>query len=325
MGSSGIHKNKPDGTAIMGEHRTSAFVVGAGNANTRGDNSMTNRFMISVAAAALIAGTGFANAQGTGTSREAPSAGSTVQQSAPSEHGNSAAPSNRNAAEPRGPSSGMKATQSEEKSPGAAKNQRTEDQGMQGQKSKSMSSESEGAKGGKDMKAEGREGRKDMKAEGHEGRKDMKAEGHEGRKDMKAEGREGGKDMKAEGREGRPGNTNAETKGGVDSKSQTTTQSQTNQSQTTGQAGGGAKLSTEQRTKITTVIKEQHVQPVTNVNFSISVGTRVPRGGGVTFHPLPAEIVTVYPQWRGYEYILVRDQILVIDPRTGEIVDVIDT
>src|SRR6266576_3617043 len=249
---------------------------------------MTNRFMISVAAAALIAGTGFANAQ----SREAPSAGSTVQQSAPSEHGNSAAPSNRNAAEPRGPSSGMKATQSEEKSPGATKNQRTEDQGMQGQKSKSMSSESEGAKGGKDMKAEGREGRKDMKAEG---------------------------------REGRPGNTNAETKGGVDSKSQTTTQSQTNQSQTTGQAGGGAKLSTEQRTKITTVIKEQHVQPVTNVNFSISVGTRVPRGEGVTFLPLPAEIVTVYPQWRGYEYILVRDQILVIDTRTGEIVDVIDT
>src|SRR5882757_6112973 len=280
MGSCGIHKNKPDGTAIMGEHRTSAFVVGAGNANTRGDNSMTNRFMISVAAAALIAGTGFANAQGTGTSREAPSAGSTVQQSAPSEHGNSAAPSNRNAAEPRGPSSGMKATQSDEKSPGAAKNQRTEDQGMQGQKSKSMSSESEGAKGGKDMKAEGREGRK--------------------------------------------GSTNAETKGGVDSKSQTTTQSQTNQSQTTGQAGGGAKLSTEQRTKITTVIKEQHVQPVTNVNFSISVGTRVPRSG-ITFHALPAEIVTVYPQWRGYEYILVRDQILVIDPRTGEIVDVIDT
>ena len=32
---------------------------------------MTNRFMISVAAIALIAGTGFANAQGTGTSHEA--------------------------------------------------------------------------------------------------------------------------------------------------------------------------------------------------------------------------------------------------------------
>jgi hypothetical protein len=32
--SPGIHKNKPDGTAIMREHRTSPFVVGAGNANT---------------------------------------------------------------------------------------------------------------------------------------------------------------------------------------------------------------------------------------------------------------------------------------------------
>ena len=32
---------------------------------------MTNRFLISVAAAALIAGTGFANAQGAGMGREA--------------------------------------------------------------------------------------------------------------------------------------------------------------------------------------------------------------------------------------------------------------
>ena len=32
---------------------------------------MTNRFLISAAVAALIAGTGFANAQGTGTSGEA--------------------------------------------------------------------------------------------------------------------------------------------------------------------------------------------------------------------------------------------------------------
>ena len=41
---------------------------------------MTNRFLISVAAAALIAGTGLANAQGAGPG----SAGSTAQQSAPS-------------------------------------------------------------------------------------------------------------------------------------------------------------------------------------------------------------------------------------------------
>ena len=258
---------------------------------------MTNRFMISVAAAALIAGTGFANAQG--TSREAPSAGSTVQQSAPSSDRNapSAAPMNRDSTPnakgaDKGADKGMKATQFDEKmQPGATKNQRAQDDMKPGMK---------GEKAAQDNNMKG-EKSKGMSSETHE-------KGAAG-KDMKAEGREDRNGMKAEGRDGK----NADSKGAADSKTQTT-----------GQAGAGAKLSTEQRTKITTVIKEQHVQPVTNVNFSISVGTRVPRSG-VTFHPLPAEIVTFYPQWRGYEYILVRDQILVIDPRTGEIVDVIDT
>ena len=116
-----------------------------------------------------------------------------------------------------------------------------------------MSSENEKAKGGsKDMKAEGRENHNGMKAEGREDHNNMKAEGREDRNGKKAEGREDRSNMKAEGREG-------------------------SESKTVGQAGAGAKLSTEQRTKITTVIREQHVAPVTNVNFSISVGTRVPR------------------------------------------------
>jgi hypothetical protein len=260
---------------------------------------MNNRFMISVAALALIAGTGFANAQGTGTSREGSSAGSTVQQSAPSSGpsaaGSSAGQMSHESTESKSPDatkspsgmkatqsetkspSGMKSTQSEQKSPSATKNDRAEDM----QKSKSMSSDNDSAKGGA---------------------KDMKAEGSEDRNGS----------MKAEGREDRNGNMKAETKG-------TETRSQT----TTGQAGAGAKLSTEQRTKITTVIRDQHIAPVNNVNFSISVGTRVPRE--VSFHALPTEIVTVYPEWRGYEYILVRDQILVINPRTLEIVDIIDT
>ncbi len=268
---------------------------------------MTNRFMMSVAAAALIAGTGFANAQGTGMGREAPSAGSTAQQSAPpSEHAApSAAPAARDAAEPTKPSSGMKATQSEqptkpapgakatqsEQPPAAAKNQRAQDDikaapkgersardnDMKGEKPKSMSSENDNAKGAKDIKAEGREDRTGTKAEGREDRK---------------------------------GNMNAETKGAE------------GRSQTIGQAGAGAKLSTEQRTKISTVIKEQNIRPVTNVNFAISVGTRVPRE--VSFHPLPVEIVNIYPNWRGYEMFLVNDQIIVVNPRTLEIVAVLD-
>jgi Protein of unknown function (DUF1236) len=254
---------------------------------------MSNRFMISVAAIALIAGAGAANAQGTGAKSE--SGGAAMQHSAPS--GTAATPADRGSAQPSGASSDTKATQSESTAPGAAKGQRAEET-VPGQKSKGMSSQTE-TKGGKDMKAETREGQS-----GH-----MKAEGRDNN-NMKAEGRDN--KMNAEGREGRDnGKMNAETKTGGD-RSQVTT----------GQAGAGAKLSTEQRTKITTVIRNEHVAPVTNVNFSISVGTRIPRE--VSYHVLPTEVVTVYPEWRGYNYVLVRDQILVIDPQTFEIVAILD-
>ena len=245
---------------------------------------MINRFMISAAAVALIAGTSFANAQGTGMSREAPSAGSSVQQSAPSSP--SAAPMNRDSAsDSKGSDQGMKSSQSEEKmQPQGGKNQRAQEDMKGGPKGEKSAQDNNMNKGEKS--------------------KSMSSETNE-------KGA-AGKDMKAEGRQDRNGNMNAESKGAADSKSQTTT----------GQAGAGAKLSGDQRTKITTVIRSQHVQPVTNVNFSISVGTRVPRD--VSFHPLPEEVVTIYPEWRGYEFILVNDQVVVIDPRTFEIVAVID-
>lgn len=93
---------------------------------------------------------------------------------------------------------------------------------------------------------------------------------------------------------------------------------------TTGQgAAGAAKLSSEQQTKITTVIKSQKVERVepSKLNISIAVGTRVP--SSVRFHRLPTEVVTIYPEWRGYDYILVGDQIIILDPRSHEIVFII--
>jgi hypothetical protein len=95
---------------------------------------------------------------------------------------------------------------------------------------------------------------------------------------------------------------------------------------TTGQgaASGSAKLSTEQRTKITTVFKSQKVERIepSKLNISISVGARVP--STVKYHPIPQEVVVIYPEWRGYDYILVGDQIIVLQPGTHEIVAVLD-
>jgi Protein of unknown function (DUF1236) len=101
------------------------------------------------------------------------------------------------------------------------------------------------------------------------------------------------------------------------------TQSTTEQNRTTtGQgAAGSAKLTTEQRTKITSVIKSQKVEPA-RLNVSVSVGTRIP--ADVRLHALPQEVIVIYPDWRGYDYILVGDQIVIINPRTHEIVAIVE-
>ena len=252
---------------------------------------MINRLIITVATAALIAGSGFANAQG--MNREAPSAGGGMQQSAPSsDRGSSAAtPMNRDSTSDQG----TKSTQSDEKmQPQSGKTQHTQGD---------MKSGAKGEKSAQDNNNMNN----NMKGEKPNSMRSETNEKGAAGKDMKAEDRNGNMN-RAEERNGNM--NNAESKGAAD------------RSQTVGQAGAGAKLSSEQRTKITTVIRDRHVAPVTNVNFAISVGTRVPRD--VTFHPLPAEIVTIYPDWRGYEFILVRDQIVVVDPRTFEIVAVLD-
>ena len=55
---------------------------------------------------------------------------------------------------------------------------------------------------------------------------------------------------------------------------------------------------------------------------TISAGSgRKPTSRGTR---VPTEIVTIYPDWRGYEFFLVRDQIVVVDPRSLEIVAVLD-
>jgi hypothetical protein len=82
-----------------------------------------------------------------------------------------------------------------------------------------------------------------------------------------------------------------------------------------------ANLSESQRTRVTESIARLNVAPINNVNFSLSVGTVVPRD--VRFQPLPADIVEVMPQYRGYSFFVVRDEIVIVEPSTYKIVDVL--
>jgi Protein of unknown function (DUF1236) len=98
---------------------------------------------------------------------------------------------------------------------------------------------------------------------------------------------------------------------------------QAQQNGTSGRAGGASvQLSQDQRTKIRGVIVgDRNVARVDHADFNIRVGVAVPRTVHVAV--LPPEVVTIVPEYRGFEYVVVGDQLLIIDPNTLEIVAIL--
>jgi hypothetical protein len=82
-----------------------------------------------------------------------------------------------------------------------------------------------------------------------------------------------------------------------------------------------APMSREQNVKFRETLKGEKTERLTNVKFSISIGEEVPTS--VRFHRLPARIVEYAPQYRDFDYILVGDDILIVDPASHRIVAVI--
>jgi len=91
---------------------------------------------------------------------------------------------------------------------------------------------------------------------------------------------------------------------------------------TTGQGATGARpaLTADQRDKIAAAIKREKAEPVT-LDIALGIGTRVP--DNIHYNQLPAEVVTIHPQWRGFDYIIVGTSIVVVDPAKREIVAVL--
>jgi hypothetical protein len=290
---------------------------------------MSNRFLISVAAAALIAGTGFANAQGSGGGAgSAPAA----QQSAPSGGASSGGAMHRDSGgsagsamqrEPGGSSGmkgaesgmkgsepGMKSTESD-KAPPSSKSAQDGNR-MQGEKSKSMHSETDtpkDSKGGKDMKAEGREGKEKTTVGQAPDKSGAAMKGHDEK-------------MGREDKMGRDDKMNAQGQKGTTEPSR----AQTNQgTQTTGNAATSARVAApppEKRTQIVSAIRSEKIQE-TNVNVNVSIGTVLP--ASVHFYPLPPRIVEIYPEWRGFEVVLIHGRYVIVRPHTREIVYIIES
>src|SRR5208337_1888104 len=103
----------------------------------------------------------------------------------------------------------------------------------------------------------------------------------------------------------------------------------TREGENAGRAGGGgrfASISREQRTRIhgilvrDTAIQRYHRG---DVDFPVQVGGRIPNT--IEFDDPPAQVVQIDPVFQGYKIVVLDDVILVVDPATREIVDVIRT
>ena len=88
------------------------------------------------------------------------------------------------------------------------------------------------------------------------------------------------------------------------------------------QRHAGKPLEPKQKTVVKQVIVKRNVHPV-KVHFSINIGAPVPRS--VTLYDLPPELIEYEPGYAGYKFVLADDDtLLVIDPDTWEIVDIIE-
>jgi peptidoglycan hydrolase-like protein with peptidoglycan-binding domain len=71
-------------------------------------------------------------------------------------------------------------------------------------------------------------------------------------------------------------------------------------------------LNQEQRTRVREAIESnRNVPRVNSINFGMEVGAVVP--AYVPIAPLPAALIEVHPEWRGYEYFVYEDDVVVVN------------
>jgi hypothetical protein len=69
-------------------------------------------------------------------------------------------------------------------------------------------------------------------------------------------------------------------------------------------------------------VGEHNAPRIDHVDFDLGVGRPVPRS--VHFVPVPETLFEIEPTWRGYDYFMVGDQIVIVDPRSMEIVAILE-
>jgi Protein of unknown function (DUF1236) len=87
------------------------------------------------------------------------------------------------------------------------------------------------------------------------------------------------------------------------------------------QSAATRELNLEQQTKIADAITRDAGAPIRDVHFSLAIGNAVP--AEVQLRPVPASVAQVAPQFRGASYVVVEEQIAIVDSNTRKILAVV--
>ena len=71
-----------------------------------------------------------------------------------------------------------------------------------------------------------------------------------------------------------------------------------------------------------TIINASGAPRVGSVDFDVAVGTAIPRGR-IHIIPVPETLVQIEPEWRGFLYFIVRDELVIVNPEDMRIVAVV--
>jgi peptidoglycan hydrolase-like protein with peptidoglycan-binding domain len=286
------------------------------------------RKQLLLSTAALLAGVAIASAQDMG-GKAGGSAGGTSSGSTQMERGSAASGHEQGRAGQAQRGAQEQGKQSPSQQRGQAQRESTTGQAQQGQhEPKAQQSPREG-KQGSAQESGGRKGQREQTTgQSPRGQDQMKQgqKGHAqpGRAAQKDQSKQGQRDQGRQGQDHTTGQAPRQQGQTAPQQSQSSApqQGQPQQGQASGQTGN-VSLTSQQRTRIQqTVLAGRNVPRLNSVNFALSTGTVVPTSVRVV--DVGPELIEINPQWRGYKYFVVHDDIVIVD-NSRKIVSVVPT
>lgn len=86
-------------------------------------------------------------------------------------------------------------------------------------------------------------------------------------------------------------------------------------------AAGKVQISSANATRISQALIS--TAPATSQNIHVAVNVGAPLPGDVELLPLPPAVVSLVPEYQGYEYVVVADQVVIVQPSTRLVVEII--